>query len=101
MVALDGTLLVVFQICAAKHGFFLFSRGDTCIFPKRITHVFLDNAFLDECLVFCATLCGLKQTLFIQDLVCVGRACVLLKHQNLKNGEFICSRPWLAGVGSI
>jgi len=34
MVALSGTLLVVYQICAAEHGIFLFSRGDTCIFPN-------------------------------------------------------------------
>jgi len=50
MVALSGTLLVVHQICAAGHAFgcisnlcsrvsvqhdiILFSRGDSCIFPK-------------------------------------------------------------------
>jgi hypothetical protein len=34
MVALSGTLLVVYQICAAEHDIFLFSRGDTCILPK-------------------------------------------------------------------
>ena len=28
MVALSGTLLVVYQICAAEHDIFLFSRGD-------------------------------------------------------------------------
>jgi hypothetical protein len=34
MVALSGTLLVVYQICAAEHDNFLFSRGDTCIIPE-------------------------------------------------------------------
>jgi hypothetical protein len=34
MVALSGTLLVVYQICAAELAFFPFSRGDTCIFPN-------------------------------------------------------------------
>jgi hypothetical protein len=51
MVALSGTLLV-YQTCAAEHDVFLFSRGDTCIFPKHIAYVFLDNAFLDQFLVF-------------------------------------------------
>jgi hypothetical protein len=36
MVALSDTILVVpvYQICAAEHDMFLYSRGDTCIFPK-------------------------------------------------------------------
>jgi len=34
MVALSGTLFVVYQISAAEREIFLFSRGDTCIFPK-------------------------------------------------------------------
>ena len=58
MVALSGTLLV-YQTCAAEHDVFLFSRGDTCIFPKHIAYVFLDNAFLDQFLVLgimCSTL---------------------------------------------
>ena len=33
MVALSGTLFVVYLICAAEHDNFLFSGGDTCIFP--------------------------------------------------------------------
>jgi hypothetical protein len=41
MVALNGTLLVAYQICAAEHDTFLFSRGDTCIIPKLLV------AFLD------------------------------------------------------
>jgi len=59
MVALSGTLLVVYQICASEHEIFLLFRGDTCIFPKRVTHVFLDNAFLDQFLVFFVAFCGL------------------------------------------
>jgi len=34
MVALSGTLLVVYQICAAEHDVFLFFRCDIKIFPK-------------------------------------------------------------------
>ena len=34
MVALSDTLLVVYQTCAAEHYIFLFSRGDTYIFPE-------------------------------------------------------------------
>jgi len=30
MVALSGTLMVVYQICGAEHDIFLFFRGDTC-----------------------------------------------------------------------
>jgi len=41
MVALSGTLLVVYEICAAEHDIFLFSRGDTH-FPNRVTYVFLE-----------------------------------------------------------
>jgi len=41
MVALSSTLLVVYQICGAKHDGFLFSRGDTV----------LGNIFLDRYLV--------------------------------------------------
>jgi len=56
VVALSGKLLVVYQVYAAKHDIFLFSRGDAGIFPKRITYAFLDNAFLDQFLVFCVGL---------------------------------------------
>ena len=59
MVALSGTLLVVYQICAAEHGIFLFSRGDTCIFPNWVTCVFLVNALLDQFLVYYVARCGL------------------------------------------
>jgi hypothetical protein len=45
MVALSGTLLVVYQF-AQQSMTFLFSPEVTCIFSKRVTHVFLDNAFL-------------------------------------------------------
>jgi len=34
MVALSGTFLIVYEICAAEHDVSLFSGGDTCIFPK-------------------------------------------------------------------
>jgi hypothetical protein len=30
---MSGTLLVVYQICAAGHDIFLFLKGDTCILP--------------------------------------------------------------------
>jgi hypothetical protein len=59
MVALSGTLLVAYQVCAAKHDILLFSRADTSIFPKRVTRVFFENAFLDKLLVLCVAICGL------------------------------------------
>jgi len=37
MVALSGTLLVVYQTCAAEHDILLFSRGD-CIFWRSPSH---------------------------------------------------------------
>jgi hypothetical protein len=46
MVALSGTLLVVYHICAVEHDIFLFFRGDTNILFKSVTYVFLDNASL-------------------------------------------------------
>jgi hypothetical protein len=33
-VALGGTLLVVYQICAAEHDIFLFSEVTLALFPK-------------------------------------------------------------------
>jgi hypothetical protein len=41
MVALSGTLLVVFQTCVAEHEIFLFSRGDKHL-PKQVSYVFLE-----------------------------------------------------------
>ena len=34
MVALSGTVLVVYQICAAEYDILLFSKADICIFPN-------------------------------------------------------------------
>ena len=36
MVALSGTLLIVFQICAAEHDIILFSRGDIIFFQNEL-----------------------------------------------------------------
>ena len=43
MVALSGTLLVVYHICAVEHDIFLFFRGDTNILFKSVTYVFLGD----------------------------------------------------------
>jgi hypothetical protein len=103
MVALSGTLLVVYQICAAEHDTFLFSEGDTRIFPKWVTYRFLNNAFLDQFMVFCVAFCGLMvwHLLNIKNLVCVRRACVLLQHQVMRKWRAFLLGPSLAGVKTI
>jgi hypothetical protein len=84
MVALSGTLLVVYQICAAEHDISLFPRGDTCIFPKLVMS-FSINTFLGQFLVFCVAFCGfMVWNLSNLDIVCVGRARVLLRHRDLR-----------------
>jgi len=50
--------LYIKSACAAEHDILLLSRGDTCIFPKLVSSVFLDDAFLlNQFLVFCVALC--------------------------------------------
>ena len=58
MAALSGTLLMVYQICAAEHDIVLFSRGDIIFFQTELL-VFLDNAFPNQFLVFCVAFCGI------------------------------------------
>jgi len=57
MVALSSTFLVVKSVRQSMT--FFFFRGDTSIFPERVTYAYLDNAFFDQFLVFCVALCGL------------------------------------------
>jgi len=51
MVALGGTLLYIKSVQQSMT-FSMDGPGGTCIFPKRVTYVFFDSAFLNQCLIF-------------------------------------------------
>jgi len=95
------TFRCISNLCGRAWHIHLFSRGDTCIFPKWVTCAFFNNAFLDEFLVFCVELCGLMVWKDLSDLgpsLCWTCMCAFTAS---RSGELVCWRPWLAGVKSI
>jgi len=108
LVTLSGTLLVVYQVCAAELDILFSSRGDTCIFPEWVNYVFLDDAFLDQFLVYCVALCGLMvqtiskfETFFNLDYFVLVVHVWFYSIEIWENGEHVYWRPWLTGVKSI